>query len=115
MPQQPDRFAVTVSYGRATSKTLIGIRGSASRIQTCNPGYVSGKICLRRHDRTGFQCPFRQTQSRQPVQSVRATVWTAPFPEIYEAYNPMSYDTVREMEEELAIDLREGGYRVWQA
>ena len=31
-------------------------------------------------------------------------------PEIYEAYNPMSYDDARDMEVELAIDLREGGF-----
>ena len=36
-------------------------------------------------------------------------------PEIYEAYNPMTYDGARAMEVELAIDLREGGYGVWQA
>jgi hypothetical protein len=36
-------------------------------------------------------------------------------PELYEAYNPMSYDAARVMEVELAIDLREGGYGVWQA
>ena len=36
-------------------------------------------------------------------------------PEIYAAYNPMSYDAARDMEVELAIDLREGGYGVWQA
>jgi len=36
-------------------------------------------------------------------------------PEIYEAYNPMTYDDARSMEVELAIDLREGGYGVWQA
>ena len=36
-------------------------------------------------------------------------------PEIYEAYNPMAYDAARDMEVELAIDLREGGYGVWQA
>ena len=36
-------------------------------------------------------------------------------PEIYSAYNPMSYDAARDMEVELAIDLREGGYGVWQA
>jgi hypothetical protein len=36
-------------------------------------------------------------------------------PAIYEAYNPMPYDDARTMEVELAIDLREGGYGVWQA
>ena len=36
-------------------------------------------------------------------------------PEIYAAYNPMTYDAARTMEVEVAIDLREGGYAVWQA
>ena len=36
-------------------------------------------------------------------------------PDLYEAYNPMPYDAARDMEVELAIDLREGGYGVWQA
>jgi len=36
-------------------------------------------------------------------------------PELYEVYNPMPYEAAREMEVELAIDLRERGYGVWQA
>ena len=36
-------------------------------------------------------------------------------PELYEVYNPMPYDDARDMEVELAIDLRESGYGVWQA
>jgi hypothetical protein len=36
-------------------------------------------------------------------------------PELYEVYNPMPYEAAREMEVELAIGLREGGYAVWQA
>ena len=36
-------------------------------------------------------------------------------PELYEPYNPMTYDEARDMEVEVAIDLREGGYGVWQA
>ena len=36
-------------------------------------------------------------------------------PEIHAAYNPMSYDAARHMEVELAIDLHERGYGVWQA
>ena len=35
--------------------------------------------------------------------------------ELYEIYNPMPYDGARDMEEELAIGLREAGYGVWQA
>ena len=36
-------------------------------------------------------------------------------PEIYAAYNPMSHDAARDMEVELAIELRESGDGVWQA
>lgn len=36
-------------------------------------------------------------------------------PALYEVYNPMPYEAAREMEVELAIDLREAGYGVWHA
>jgi hypothetical protein len=36
-------------------------------------------------------------------------------PDIYEAYNPMTLNEAKTMEVELAIDLREGGWGVWQA
>jgi len=36
-------------------------------------------------------------------------------PELYEIYNPMPYESARDMEVELAIDFREAGYGVWQA
>jgi hypothetical protein len=36
-------------------------------------------------------------------------------PEWYEVFNPMPYEAAREMEVELAIDLRARGYAVWQA
>lgn len=36
-------------------------------------------------------------------------------PELYQIYNPMPYNAACEMEVELAVDLREAGYGVWQA
>ncbi len=36
-------------------------------------------------------------------------------PEFYEHLNPMPYEAAREMEVELAIELRERGFGVWQA
>ncbi len=36
-------------------------------------------------------------------------------PEIYALYNPLTYDEARSLEVELGIDLREGGFGVWQA
>ena len=35
-------------------------------------------------------------------------------PELYERFNPMSYEQAREMEVELGIALRARGYGVWQ-
>ena len=35
-------------------------------------------------------------------------------PRLYEEHNPLSYDDAREMETELARQLREKGYAVWQ-
>ena len=34
--------------------------------------------------------------------------------ELYEEYNPLSYEDAQEMERELAAMLREKGYAVWQ-
>ena len=36
-------------------------------------------------------------------------------PSLYEMYDPMPYRAACDMEVELAIAFREGGYRVWQA
>jgi hypothetical protein len=36
-------------------------------------------------------------------------------PELYELYNPLTYDDARSLEVELGIDLRAGGFGVWQA
>ena len=36
-------------------------------------------------------------------------------PELYACYNPMPYEAAKDMEVELAIELRESGYGVWQA
>ena len=35
--------------------------------------------------------------------------------EIYGLYNPLTYDEARSLEVALGIDLREGGFGVWQA
>ncbi|MDD5028640.1 MAG: hypothetical protein PHH58_03920 [Rhodoferax sp.] len=36
-------------------------------------------------------------------------------PELYEWYNPLSYDEARSLEVELGFDRREGGFGAWQA
>ncbi|MGH8673854.1 MAG: hypothetical protein ACREVG_06045 [Burkholderiales bacterium] len=39
---------------------------------------------------------------------------TGLLPELFECYNPMPYEAARQMEVELAKELREKGYAVWQ-
>lgn len=36
-------------------------------------------------------------------------------PDLYEGFNPMTYDEACEMEVEIGIDLRSAGFGVWQA
>ena len=86
------------------------------RFKKCNPSYVPGKPCVY-VGMTGLDPDTRFDKHKAGIQSNR---YVKKFglhllPEIYEAYNPMSYDAARDMEVELAIDLREGGYGVWQA
>ncbi|CAN4271969.1 hypothetical protein MCEMSEM29_01103 [Methylophilaceae bacterium] len=36
-------------------------------------------------------------------------------PDLYEGFNPLSYDEVVSLEIEIGIDLRSAGFGVWQA
>jgi hypothetical protein len=94
------------------SKDVLG----EGRFKKCNPGYVLGKPCVY-VGMTGLDPDVRFDKHKAGIQSNRyvQTYGVRLLPEIYEAYNPMSYDAARDMEVELAIDLREGGYGVWQA
>ncbi len=86
------------------------------RFKKCNPGYVPGKPCVY-VGMTGLDPDVRFDKHKAGIQSNRYAQQYGLhlLPEIYEAYNPMPYDAARDMEVELAIDLREGGYGVWQA
>jgi hypothetical protein len=86
------------------------------RFKKCNPCYVPGKPCVY-VGMTGLDPDVRFDKHKAGIQSNRYAqqYGLRLLPEIYEAYNPMSYDAARDMEVELAIDLREGGYGVWQA
>jgi hypothetical protein len=86
------------------------------RFKNCNPDYVPGKPCVY-VGMTGLDPDVRFDKHKAGIQSNRYVekYGLRLLPEIYEAYNPMSYDAARDMEVELAIDLREGGYAVWQA
>ena len=86
------------------------------RFMKANPGYIVGKPCVY-VGMTGLNPDLRFDKHKAGIQANRYVLQFGLrlLPEIYEAYNPMSYDDARDIEVELAIDLREGGYGVWQA
>ena len=86
------------------------------RFIKANPGYRAGKPCVY-VGMTGIDPDVRFDKHKAGIQANRYVqrFGVRLLPEIYEAYNPMTYDAARDMEVELAIDLREGGYGVWQA
>jgi hypothetical protein len=86
------------------------------RFQKANPRYRAGKPCVY-VGMTGLDPDVRFDKHKAGIQANRYVqrFGLRLLPEIYEAYNPMSYDDARSMEVELAIDLRDGGYGVWQA
>lgn len=85
------------------------------RFRHANPGYVDGKPCVY-VGMTGLDPDVRFDKHKAGLQANRYVreFGLRLLPEIYAAYNPMKYDEARDMEVELAIDLREGGYGVWQ-
>ena len=86
------------------------------RFKKSNPGYVAGKPCVY-VGMTGLDPDLRFDKHKAGIQSNRYVqkFGLRLLPELYAAYNPMSYDEARDMEVEVAIDLREAGYGVWQA
>ncbi len=87
-----------------------------SRFRKANPAYVTGKPCVY-VGMTGQDPDVRFDKHKAGIQSNRfvKAFGLRLLPELYELYNPMSYDQARELEVELAIDFREAGYGVWQA
>jgi hypothetical protein len=86
------------------------------RFRDANPAYIDGKPCVY-VGMTGLDPDVRFDKHKAGIQSNR---YVRDFglrlrPDLYEVYNPMPYDGARDMEVELAIDLREAGYGVWQA
>ena len=86
------------------------------RFKRANPDYVMGKPCVY-VGMTGLNPDVRFDKHKAGIQSNRYVqkFGLRLLPALYEVYNPMPYDGARDMEVELAIDLRESGYGVWQA
>jgi hypothetical protein len=87
-----------------------------SKFRKCNPDYVPGKPCVY-VGMTGLDPDLRFDKHKAGIQSNRYVreYGLRLLPDLYEGFNPMSYDEAREREVEIGIDLRAAGFGVWQA
>ena len=87
-----------------------------ARFVRANPGYIDGKPCVY-VGMTGLDPDVRFDKHMAGIQANRYVTQFGQrlLPELYELYNPLTYDEARSLEVELGIDLRESGYGVWQA
>ena len=87
-----------------------------ARFKKANPGYVTGRPCVY-VGMTGLDPDLRFDKHKAGIQSNRYAqkYGLRLLPDLYEAFNPMAYDAARDKEVEVAIDLREAGFGVWQA
>ena len=87
-----------------------------ARFMRSNPNYRPGKPCVY-VGMTGLNPDVRFDKHKAGIQANRYVqeYGLRLLPELYELYNPLTYDEARSLEVELGIDLREGGLGVWQA
>lgn len=86
------------------------------RFRQCNPGYVEGKPCVY-VGMTGLDPDVRFDKHKAGIQ---ANAYAMKYglrllPDLYEGFNPMSYEAAQQREIEIGIDLRSAGFGVWQA
>ena len=86
-----------------------------ARFVRSNPGYQPGKPCVY-VGMTGLDPDVRFDKHKAGIQASRYVQKYGQrlLPELYELYNPLTYDEARSLEVELGIDLRESGFGVWQ-
>ena len=87
-----------------------------SKFKQCNPGYRPGKPCVY-VGMTGLDPDLRFDKHKAGIQSNRYVrqYGLRLLPDLYEGFNPMSYDEAAAREVEIGIDLRSAGFGVWQA
>lgn len=87
-----------------------------ARFMRSNLGYQPGKRCVY-VGMTGLDPDVRFDKHKAGIRANRYVQEYGQrlLPEIYALYNPLTYDEARSLEVELGIDLREGGFGVWQA
>ena len=86
------------------------------KFKRCNPDYEYGMPCVY-VGMTGLDPDIRFDKHKAGIQSNRYVreYGLRLLPDLYEGFNPMSYDEACEREVEIGIDLREAGFGVWQA
>ena len=89
---------------------------SDRRFRGRNPGYVDGQPCVY-VGMTGLAVAARFKNHKR---GHKGNVFVLRFgtrllPELFAHLNPMPYEAAMTMERELAEDLRQAGYGVWQA
>ncbi len=87
-----------------------------ARFMRSNLDYQPGKPCVY-VGMTGLDPDVRFDKHKAGIQANRFVrdYGLRLLPELYALYNPLNYDEARSLEVELGIDLREGGFGVWQA
>ena len=87
-----------------------------ARFMRSNPGYVMGKPCVY-VGMTGLDPDLRFDKHKAGIQSNRYVLRYGQrlLPDLYEGFNPMSYQDAVAREVEVGIDLRSAGFGVWQA
>ncbi|MFC5607203.1 hypothetical protein [Variovorax soli] len=86
-----------------------------ARFRRANPGWQLGRPFVY-VGMTGLDPDVRFDKHKAGIQ---ANTFVRDYglrllPELYERFNPMSYEQARDMEVELGIALRARGYGVWQ-
>ncbi len=87
-----------------------------AKFMRCNPSYITGKPCVY-VGMTGLDPDLRFDKHKAGIQS-NSYVFKYGLrllPDLYEAFNPMSYGEACDTEIEIGIDLRSAGFGVWQA
>jgi hypothetical protein len=86
------------------------------RFRKNNPGYIEGKPCVY-VGMTGLDPDVRFDKHKAGIQSNRYVQLYGQrlLPDLFEAFNPMSYEDAVDREIDIGIDLRSAGFGVWQA
>lgn len=86
------------------------------KFRKCNPDYVQGKPCVY-VGMTGLDPDVRFDKHKAGIQSNRYVrdYGLRLLPDLFEGFNPMSYDEACAREIDIGIDLRSAGFGVWQA